>query len=238
MLPEWLVIAGIVAVASVAQTAVGFGTPLIAMPVLVPLLGIRTATPVSTVVGLLLSGLILWRLRQAFNVQAVAPLLLATLGGVPLGVALINWVDTAVLTTILGILVLGYALYALLSPRLPTLEHVGWAYGFGAVAGVLAGALNSAAPAVAMYGSARRWSPDAFRTNLQGYFLVVNTAVLLLHGLAGNLTAVFWQSVGWAIPGMLAGFGAGLWLASRIDPARFTRLVLLLLLVLGLNLIL
>ncbi|MEZ4591934.1 MAG: sulfite exporter TauE/SafE family protein [Chloroflexota bacterium] len=237
MLPDWLVIVGIVALASVAQTAVGFGTPLIAMPVLVPLLGIRTATPVSTVVGLLLSVLILRRFRQAFDVRAVAHLLLATLVGVPLGVALINWVDTAVLTTILGILVLGYALYGLLSPRLPTLEHVGWAYGFGAVAGVLAGALNSAAPAVAMYGSARRWSPEAFRTNLQGYFLVVNTAVLLLHGLEGNLTAVFWRSAGWALPGLLIGFGGGLWLAQRIDPARFGKLVLLLLLVLGLNLI-
>ncbi|MCC6604358.1 MAG: sulfite exporter TauE/SafE family protein, partial [Anaerolineae bacterium] len=164
-------------------------------------------------------------------------LLLATLAGVPLGVALINWVDTAVLTTTLGILVLGYALYGLLSPRLPTLEHVGWAYGFGAVAGVLAGALNSAAPAVAMYGSARRWPPDVFRTNLQGYFLVVNTAVLLLHELAGNLTAVFWRSALWAIPGMLAGFGFGLWLAQHIHPARFTRMVLVLLLALGLNLI-
>ena len=237
MLPPWLTVLGIVALASVAQTAVGFGTPLIAMPVLVPLLGIRTATPLSTVVGLLLSVLILLRLRQAFNVRAVAHLLLATLVGVPLGVALINWVDTAVLTTTLGILVLGYALYGLLAPTLPTLEHPGWAYGFGAVAGVLAGALNSAAPAVAMYGSARRWSPDAFRTNLQGYFLVVNTAVLLLHGLEGNLTGVFWQNILWAIPGMLVGFGIGLWLAQRIDQAHFTRLVLLLLLVLGLNLI-
>lgn len=236
-MPDWLIIAGIIALASVSQTAVGFGTPLIAMPVLVPLLGIHTATPLSTLVGLLLSILILLRFRQAFNVRAVGHLLLATLVGVPVGVALINWVDTAVLTTFLGILVVGYALYSLLTPKLPTLEHLAWAYGFGFVAGILGGALNTSAPAIAMYGSARRWSPEAFRTNLQGYFLIVNTAVLLVHGLEGNLTAVFWRSSLWAMPGMVVGFGVGLWLARHIDPARFTKLVLLLLLVLGLNLI-
>lgn len=235
---DWLVVALIIAAAAVSQTAVGFGAPLIAMPVLVPLLGIQVATPLSTLAGLLLSIMILLRYRQALNFRAVAHLLLATLVGVPLGVALLNWVDSALITTFLGILLVGYALYGLLALTLPTLEHVAWAYGFGFIGGILGGALNSSAPAIVVYGSSRRWPPEAFRTNLQGYFLVTNTAVLFVHGLDNNLTAVFWQSAAWSIPGIVAGFLIGLWLANRIDSARFTRLVLLLLLVLGFNLIL
>ena len=43
-LSDWLVVLLIIALASVSQTAVGFGAPLIAMPVLVPLLSIEVAT--------------------------------------------------------------------------------------------------------------------------------------------------------------------------------------------------
>jgi uncharacterized membrane protein YfcA len=236
-LSDWLVVLLIIALAAVSQTAVGFGAPLIAMPVLVPLLGIQVATPLSTLAGLLLSILILLRFRQAFNLRAVAHLLPATLVGVPLGVALFNWVAADVLTTILGVLVVGYALYGLLAPTLPKLTHLAWAYVFGFIAGVLGGALNTSAPAIVVYGSSQRWPPEAFRTNLQGYFLVINTAILIAHGIDGNLTAVFWQTVLWSLPGILLGFLIGLWLASRINPARFTQLVLVLLLVLGVNLI-
>lgn len=234
---DWLVVLLIIALASVSQTAVGFGSPLIAMPVLVPLLGIQIATPLSTLAGLLLSILILIRFRQSFNFRAVIHLLPATLVGVPLGVALFNLVEASVLTTILGVLVVGYALYGLFAPTLPKLTHLAWAYGFGFIAGVLGGALNTSAPAIVVYGSSRHWPPEAFRTNLQGYFLVVNTAILLAHGIDGNLTAVFWQTALWSLPGILLGFLGGLWLSRRIDPARFTQLVLGLLLVLGINLI-
>ncbi|GJM42658.1 MAG: UPF0721 transmembrane protein [Ardenticatenaceae bacterium] len=234
---EWLIVALIIGVASVSQTAVGFGAPLIAMPVLVPLLGIQTATPLSTLAGLLLSILILLRFRQSFNFRAVAHLLVATLVGVPVGVALLNWVDANSLTTFLGLLVVGYALYALFTPKLPQLAHLAWAYGFGFVAGVLGGALNTSAPSIVVYGSSRRWPPEAFRTNLQGYFLVTNTAVLIAHGLDGNLTAPFWRSALWSLPGIVAGFLVGLWLANRINPDRFKQLVLMFLLILGITLL-
>lgn len=235
---DWLVVLLIIAVASVSQTAVGFGAPLIAMPVLVPLLGIQVATPLSTLAGLLLSILILLRFRQSLNFRTVTHLLLASLLGVPLGVALLNWIDAAVLTTILGVLVVGYALYGLFAPTLPKLSHLAWAYGLGFLAGVLGGALNTSAPAIVVYGSSQRWPPEAFRTNLQGYFLITNSAILVAHGLDGNLTAVFWQTALWSLPGILLGFVTGLWLANRIDPARFTQLVFGLLLLLGINLIL
>lgn len=45
--------------------------------------------------------------------------LTAILGGMLIGVALLNWVDSAVLTTILGVLPVGYALYGLFAPTLP-----------------------------------------------------------------------------------------------------------------------
>lgn len=234
---DLLVVMLIIALASVSQTAVGFGAPLIAMPVLVPLLGIQVATPLSTLAGLVLSILILLRFRQSFNLRAVTHLLLASLVGVPVGVALLNWVDAEMLTTFLGILVVVYALYGLFSPSLPTLKHLAWAYGFGFMAGVLGGALNTSAPAIVVYGSSRRWPPEAFRTNLQGYFLVINTAILGAHAVDGNLTAVYWRSFLWSIPGILLGFLGGLWLAHRIDPARFKQLVFVVLLILGFNLI-
>lgn len=235
---EILVIILIVTLASVSQTAVGFGAPLIAMPVLAPLLGLQTATPLSTLDGLVLSIIILLYFRESFNLRVVIHLLLATLVGVPVGVYLLNVVDAAFFTKLLGILLIAYGLYGLFAPALPALKHLLWAYLFGFVAGVLGGALNTSAPAIVVYGSSRRWSPETFRTNLQGYFLVTNTAILLTHGLDGNLTAEMWQAFIWSIPGILAGFLGGIWLAKRINPGQFSRLVFFLLIVLGLTSIL
>ncbi|KAA3642189.1 MAG: sulfite exporter TauE/SafE family protein [Chloroflexi bacterium] len=223
--------------ATLAQTLAGFGAPLISMPFMVLWLGAKTATPLSTLVGLLTSIFVLYYYRQHFNLRAILTLLVPAVLGVPLGVYLLEVVDERIIRTILSILVLGYAAYAFFAPKLPELMHRFWGYGFGFFAGILGGAFNSSGPIVAIYGGFRHWTPEEFRSNLQGFFLVTNSAILVFHAGQGNLRGDFWRAVPWAIGGMLLAIASGLFLERWINKQRFKQLVLLMLVISGIRLL-
>jgi uncharacterized membrane protein YfcA len=233
-----LLIIAVVFLAIFTQSIAGFGLALIAMPLLVEGVGIELAAPLIALVGATAELIILLRYRSALNWRAVGPLSAASLLGIPLGVYSLRYLDAHIVPIILGVIILGYALYALFAPRLPEIRREGWAYGFGFVAGLLSGAYNTSGPPVVIYGNCRQWLPAEFKCNLQGFFLLNSAAVIATHALSGNFTRPVWQAYGLALPAIGLGLVAGFALDRRIEPALFRKIVLLLLIILGVRLIL
>ena len=207
------------------------------MPFMIDWLGVHVATPVSAFVGLMTSIIVLINYRQDFNLRSVANLLIASILGVPVGVYALSALDVGLVQMILGILVVGFALYSIFTPNMPILENPRWAYLFGFISGVTGGAFNISGPIIVIYAAFRGWQPGEFRSNLQGFFLVTNIFILLSHWVDGNLTPVFWQASLWAIPGMLLAVIAGIYLGKWINVKRFRQLILVLLIVSGVRLI-
>jgi uncharacterized membrane protein YfcA len=224
--------------ATLSQTVAAFGAPLINMPFMIEWLGVQVATPVSAFVGWMTSIIVLIYYREHFNLKAVIHLLLPAILGVPVGVYALNWLDFQIVKIVLGIIVLAFAIYSIFKPSMPPLKGAGWAYLFGFIAGITGGAYNITGPIIVVYAAFRQWPPNAFRSNLQGMYLVVNSFILISHGVNGNLTPTFWQASLWAIPGMLLAIVSGIYLGSKINVQRFRQLILLLLIVSGINLIL
>ncbi len=231
-----LLVALIVFLAIFVQAATGFGLALVSMPLLTAVIGLPAAAPMMAIVGMLAEFVILIRFREAVNVRAVSRLVIAALAGTPVGLYLLGVIDPVVGARLLGAMVAGYALYALLSPRLPALTRPAWAWTFGFVAGVIGGIYNTSGPPVIIYGSCRRWPPAEFKGNLQGFFLPAGIMVLAGHILKGNVTAVVWHNVWVAMPAMVVGLVVGFLLDGRIPAAIFRKMVLLLLVLIGLNL--
>jgi uncharacterized membrane protein YfcA len=234
---EWLLVFLIVFFAIFTQSLTGFGLALISMPLLTALLGVQTAAPLVAVFGLLAEVILLLYFREAVNVRVIWRLIVASIVGVPVGVVVIGRLDEAVVLTALGVIVAGYALYALLKLRLPDVQGAAWAYGTGFVAGILGGAYNTAGPPVIVYGNCRRWPPDEFKGNLQGFFLFTGVVILVSHVLAGNYNAEVLRYSLLTLPAVAAGLVAGLALSKRISAGAFRTLVLWLLLALGVWLI-
>jgi hypothetical protein len=220
------------------QTLTGFGSALVSMSILPSLLGIQVASPLVALMAITLETILLIRLRGAINLKAVWRLSAAALVGIPIGLALARSINEDVVLTVLGIILVGYSLYALTTPRLPELKHPAWAFAFGFVGGILSGAYNVAGPAAVIYGNCRRWEPDEFRSNLQAFFLINDAFVLINHGLVGNLKPIVWTYYLVALPAILLGIFFGLKLDRRINPDVFRKLVQVLLIVMGLRLIL
>jgi uncharacterized membrane protein YfcA len=229
----------VVGVAIFTKTVVGFGLALVAMPILVDIFNVdlRLATPLVLLLGLVSQAVMLARYRAAFNLRAVARLGLSSWPGIVIGVFALRHVDSQLILVPLGVVVTGYALYALFVPRLPKLTHPGWAYGLGFVAGVLGGAYNTSGPPVIIYGNAQGWGAAAFKGNMQGFFFISTTVLMVSHAVNGSFTPQVWAGFLLTLPAAVVGMAAGFALDRYINPVWFRRAVLVVLVVLGLRLI-
>jgi hypothetical protein len=206
-----------------------------------PLLGVfyelKLISPLIAVVGILAKALLLVKYHSAFEFKTMWRFTLASLIFVPVGVYALERLDDEIAMSILGGIVLVYAIYSLFSSTVLRLAHNFWAYLFGAIAGLLGGAFNASGPPVVVYASSRPWNPVQFKSNLQGYALVNGLFISLNHYLSGNMTGEVWQTFLYSIPAIIIGVLAGVSLDKFIKPEVFRKVVLYLLIVLGLRLI-
>ena len=180
---------------------------------------------------------VLLRYWRSLQFDKVWPLILASFVGVPLGIFLLRRADEELAFAILGIILVGYALYALSGLRLPELKGRAWAYGTGFLGGLLGGAYNTPGPPIIVYASCKQWEPDVFKGNLQTFFIQNSIIVLIGHWVGGsftsNILSLFTQGLPWLLVGLLAGLSMDRW----INPELFRKIVLVLLVVMGLRLI-
>jgi len=211
---------------------------MVAMALLPSMVGIQTATPLVALVAVTIEFFLLVRYRRALNLRVVLPIIFAAVVGVPLGIWGLSVIEETVILPILGVLIIGYALYALFKIKLPELINPAWAYGTGLIAGMLGGAYNVSGPPVIVYGDCKRWPRAEFKGNLQGFFLITSLFVAIGHAVGGNLSSEVVTLYVWAIPAMALGILTGTFLDRFLDPDVFRKVVLVLLIVLGVRLIL
>jgi uncharacterized membrane protein YfcA len=235
---EMLLVAVVIFLSAFIQSMTGFGVALVSMPILTDRLGIGVSAPLIALVALSTKVFILARYRQNFDLRAVIPLVAAALVGIPLGMHLMESMDRDTVVALLGVVISGYALYALVNPRIPRLEHPTWAYGSGFASGILAGAYNVGGPPLIIYGTGRRWDPLAFKGNLQGCAMLNSVIVIANHARIGNYTPLVWHYFLIGIPALAVGLWLGFKLDHRVNAVRFRQMVLILLFFIGLTLIL
>jgi len=183
-----LVINLVIFFAIFTQSVVGFGMTLVAMPLLGIFYDLKLISPLIAVVGILAKALLLVKYHSAFEFKTMWRFTLASLIFVPVGVYALETLDDEIAMSILGGIVLVYAIYSLFSSIVLRLAHNFWVYLFGAIAGILGGAFNASGPPVVVYASSRPWGPIEFKSNLQGYALVNGLFISLNHYFSGNLT--------------------------------------------------
>lgn len=233
-----LAVVAIIFFASFTQSVVGFGTAMVGMPLIVGVLGIQTSAPLIAMVGLTLEVVMLLHYRQSVSLTVMWRLIAAAVVGIPLGIYAVRRIDEEIVLTVLGIVIAGYAIYGLLRLRLPELRSQLWGYGAGFLSGILGGAYNTAGPPVVIYGHCKRWPPEEFRGNLQGFFLAIDLLVVANHAVLGNVTTEVWRNYLLALAPLFLGFLLGTRLATRINPELYSRVVLVMLVILGVRLIL
>lgn len=231
------IVFSVVLLAAFTQSLTGFGSGLITMAFLPAIIGIRSSAPLVALFAGTLESTLFLRYRDSINIAAIWRLLAAAIVGIPVGILGARVIDERIVLMILGIVLVLYPTYALLTPRLPQVKEGRVTLGVGFVAGLLGGAYNTSGPPVIIYAHSRGWSPQEFKANLQSFFLLNDAMTITSHALSGNITALVWQHYLLILPAIAMGIIAGFALDRFIKPAVFRKIVLVLLIGLGIRMV-
>jgi uncharacterized membrane protein YfcA len=220
------------------QSVTGFGLALVAMPLLATMVGLVVAAPLIALIAMVNRVMMIFYYREHFDFHEIWRLMLASVLGIGIASLLFSHAgESHAFEILLGFIIVGYALLNIINPRFPRLEETWWAYPFGIASGILARLYNVGGPPAIMYANGRNWPPAQFKTNLQAFALISSALVLLARVANGEYTMevmrYFWVS----LPPAVLALVAGVFLDRYINPIRFRRVILMLLVIIGFSLI-
>lgn len=221
----------VILVGAAAQAVSGFGFVLIAAPLVAVLAGAKAAVVGVTLVGWVLVAQLSVRGRGHVDRSVVLLMTASAIVGMPLGLLVLDRADERVLTAIIAVVVIAFAVVlarGLELPRAPVAKVFA-----GLTSGVLATSTGTSGPPVVIALSDRTLEPSVFRATISTIFLVQGTAAIVAFAFGGQITsdALLVALVG--LPGLLLGSIAGEWGFRSLDPAAFRRVVLAMLFVSG-----
>ena len=230
---ELALVVFILCLATLVHGTLGFGTGLVAMPLLTLVIGVPDATALVAFVILGTAILVLRRDWRRLEARAARQLIVSSVPGVPIGIFLLTNAPADAIQRGLGLLLIVYALYNLVAPPLFEARRSAWAYSLGFASGILGGAYNTNAPPIVVYGALRRWPPDVFRATLQAYFVPLAAVVWIGHGLSGLWSTDIVISYAIFFPFGLIALWIGRRLSTRLSVTSFDRLLYLVIAALG-----
>jgi uncharacterized membrane protein YfcA len=230
-------------VAGAVSGATGFGFALVATGLWSHLLDPRTVTVLAISYMLLLNIAYLPFFWRQIPWRRLWPFAIGGTLGVPIGAWTLDIVPGSQLRPALGGLLLVYSVYMLSQVRLPSLAlspRAGrWGdAAVGLVGGFLGGLAGLSGFVPTLWCALRGGDKTSNRALMQAYILLTGVLGLVWVGGLVGIDAQTQQRLWFGLPFVAAGGALGMWLFSRLDTARFNRLVLWLLAVCGAILVL
>jgi uncharacterized membrane protein YfcA len=212
---------GIVFLATLIRSTFGFGEALVAVPLMALFLPVKMAAPVAVLISITVALVVTIQDWHHIHMGSAKRLVISTFIGTPAGLLLLIVLADQVVQAILGVIIMAFALYRLVSRSQYKLEDdkKAWIFGFGA--GVLGGAYGMNGPPLVVYGSLRGWEPRRFRATLQGYFLPASIVAMAGFAIAGLWTyKVTWYFL-LSLPVVLLATFLGAVLNRRMSKQSF-----------------
>ncbi len=236
-----LTIVGLVALvgfAALGQTVTGFGFALMAMPLVTFVLGLRTAAPLVALMGLTLYAINIIRYHASVIWREVLHLGIAAAIGVPFGILLLANVNESITKTLLGLILIAYAVYSWTRPVVRQLPGRPWTWLAGFLSGCLSGAYNMPGPPLIVYSSLQEWDRNEFRAVLQMLFFISSVLTVGSHFIAQHVTVQVLTLYAYGVPALLFGVVVGARLDPHVNKELFRTIVTVMILILGISLIL
>jgi len=203
--------------------------------------------PADKVIGLILPILMLADIFAValhwgrWNSKLILLLLPGAIVGVTIGTAFITNAPTETLRTLLGVIVLIFALYKIFENRILdyfTYQPRNW---HGLVAGVITGFSSALAhtggPPVSIYLLMQKVTPAVFIATSALFFFILNWIKVPYYAYAGLFDLVQLRRIAWVLPLVPLGVWTGRRLAYRINRQTFENIIVVLLLINGVLLI-
>ena len=221
---EWALAAAVIAAGATVQTAIGFGSMVVAVPLAAYFLPVDRVAPLLLPVSLLQTVWIATRHRSGI----VAPLLLRRVAPWMLvGMLPAAWfvgADVAALRPLLGAIILGLAARELLGVSAPPRSE--WTANAAIVAaGFVHGLFATGGPPLVWALARASLDKHQFRATLAAVWVLLNTILVSVMVVDGRITAASALTSASLLPAAAAGIALGQQVHARVDEARFKRVV-------------
>lgn len=219
----------------------GTGTALFAIGFFLIVLEPKSAVAVVALLAVLsgIPGLILVRKEIRANTRRLLTFTIPGLLGVPIGIALLDYIDAEFLRVLVALLLIIYGGYFGFRSTLPKLNRNTPVIdcSIGLTGGILGGLASLSGALPGIWLSMRPWPKAETRAVLQSYnFALLLTTVVMLaaHGAYDKTT---WAALAFALPAGLIAAQIGIAVFRRVSDDQFRRTLILLCLVLGIGLL-
>lgn len=223
---SWLVLAMLLTLGGIARGLAGFGVGLIVMPIGILLFTPQTLVPILALVdspaALILAGGS-WRLADR---REVAPLALAAVFCLPIGVWLLHVIPADFLVLFVHLFVLSVAIALLCGLRWKTPPNLGRTLCLGGLSGALQSAVGLPGPPIILGWVAANLPGPVLRANIILFFLILCILSLPVLWGAGLFTQPVLILTVSLMPLYLAGILIGRRLFGVVSEEGFRRFVL------------
>ena len=217
------------ALASTPQHVTGFGFALLLAPVLLLVLDADDTVVIVTALGGIVAAIVALRLRKEIAWRTTWVLSIASLAGMPLGLAVLLVADESLLQALIAMAVIASTL--VLARGLTLSGGTALEATVGIASGVLRTSTSTAGPPVIIYLQGLRRPADEFRATISAYFAASGVIAVAIFAAAGRVDGDVGLGVLAGLPGIAAGSVASYLLAGRTSERWFRRAVIALLLV-------
>jgi len=213
----------------------GFAFGMVAASIWLYALMSVTASALIVAYALLAQGYAVWKLRHSILPHRLAPFIVGSATGIPVGVAALRYISPAHFRIGVSVLLIVFSLYNLARPKLPEMKGVGRRADavVGFFNGVLGGASGLAGILPTIWSGLRGWSRDEQRAVFQPTAVATFLMAIFAFGGVGIVTRDTMRLFLIGLPALLVGTGLGWFLYGKLDEVAFRRIVLALLLVSG-----
>jgi uncharacterized membrane protein YfcA len=223
----------VILLAGFTQGFTGFGSVLVALPLLTLFLDVRMAVPLVTLFSLVINIVLFFQVHKYLNFSRIRVLFAASIPGIFCGVYILKKFPTLYLEAVIGVILITFPIY-LLRAKKPVREMAGgWPWLFGFMSGLLGGSIAASGPPVIIYTSLQPWDKHRVKSTLVGYFLLSTVAVIAVQGFNGLITEEVTSYFLAGYPVLVISVLAGSLLFERVESGSYRKILNVLLVGLG-----
>jgi uncharacterized membrane protein YfcA len=226
------IVALCLAIGGVLKGATGAGAPILAVPAITALFDVRLAIAMMCMPNVLTNGWQAWRFRESLPPRRfIVPFVGGGVAGVIAGTLLLATLPADKLSMLVGLAVSGYVAIRLARPhwRIERPQADRLALPVGMAGGFLQGASGLSAPVSLTFLNAMRLERPAFIATVSLFFTMFGLVQTVALSSARLLSATELLFSFLALAPIWAAMPLGAWLARRMPPEAFDRIILVLL---------
>ncbi|GMR15718.1 MAG: sulfite exporter TauE/SafE family protein [Gammaproteobacteria bacterium] len=215
----------ILVVAYTFRGVTGFGSGLIATPLLVLFLPLTFTIPFISLLDMTASITHITHTRQHISWKVILRAIPFAFIGVPIGLLTLQTIDTQILVKVLGVFIVLFAVYSLISPKLKKSNSIIWP-AFGGFFGSLVGAMfGTGGPFYVFYFQLQQLDKSVFRATCAAVFLIDGLIRAFGFAVSGFYTSTVLLSIAYALPVMFFAMYIGNHLHTNISQRTFQKAI-------------